>query len=351
MTRTPPLNWALALSVLAISACNESTTPNQPGTAGDRTPLVPSSAPSEAGFEASAGQHLWAVVNRNGYLVRGSRVTGVAHLGLGRYEITFARNVTKCAYLATTIKSHRQANVIFPASGHRSVNGVYVEIRDQTSGMTDGPFNLVVVCNELGNRFAVIGYSANLVRATPGTIVNHQGSGGYHVTFTRSVRPCSYIATVADPGNGSVVLPAVVATARSTGDNSVFVQTFSLAGGDQEGFPFHLALICSSTQASRYAVVRHDGILHRSSAGTTSARISSGRYTITSDRDLTACAAVATRGSITGRFPSPPATVEIIPGLTANSVGFLLRRLLVDVPRGYSGGGYTNQEFHAALFC
>jgi len=332
-----------AVALMMVQACQDSTSP----------PVSPQSTlPKPTGLEASHdGQHLWAVVNRNGYLVRGSRVTRVARLGLGRYEVTFARNVTQCAYLATTIKSYRQANVIFPASGHRSVNGVYVEIKDQTYGMTDGPFNLVVICNELGNRFAVIGYSANLVRATPGTVVAYQGSGGYHVTFTKSVRPCSYIARVADPGNGSIALPGVVATARSAGDNSVFVQTFSLAGGDQEGFPFHLALICSSTQSSRYAVVRHDGIMHRSSAGTTSARVSSGRYIITSDRNLTACAAVATRGSIGGKYPSPPATLEIIPGPTANSIGFQMRRLLVDVPRDRFGGAYLDQEFHAALVC
>jgi hypothetical protein len=337
-------HFALAVAALSmVQACLDPAGP----------PAAPHSILSNStGLELSHDpQHLWAVIDRNGHLVRGSRVTGVVHLGVGKYEITFARNVTQCAYLATTVKTSRQANVIFPASGHRSVNGVYVEIKDQTSILRDGPFNLVVVCNELGNRFAVIGYSRNLVRATPGTILNAQGSGGYHVTFATSVRPCSYIATVADPGNGSVALPGVVATARSSGDNSVFVQTFSLAGGDQEGFPVHLAVVCSSTQASRYAVVRYDGVMHRSSPATSSGRIYTGRDTITTDRDLTTCAAVATRGSIGTRYPSPPATLEVIPGSTANSVGFQIRRLLVDVPRDRFGGTYTNQEFHAALLC
>ena len=333
-----------AAAVLTLlQACQESTSPRQ---------VVQSSLSEAVGVEASVGQHLWAVVNRNGYLVRGSRVARVVHVGLGQYEVTFTRNVTQCAYLATTIKSSREAYVITAAGGHQSVNGVYLEIKTQMYNPTDGPFNLVVACRELGNRFAVVGYSHNLVRATPGTTVDYQNSGGYHVTFTSSVRACAYIATVADPENGSVPLPGgLVATARSSGDNSIFVQTFSVAGGEQEGVPFHLALICSPTQASRYAVLRGDGILHRSSPGTTSALISSGRYTVTTDRDLTQCAAVATRGSIGGRFPAPPATVEIIPGLTANSGDFLVRRLLLDVPRGYSGGAYSNQEFHAAVFC
>jgi hypothetical protein len=44
MTRSTPLNLALTLSVLALSSCNETTTPTQPGTVGDQAPAAPSFA-------------------------------------------------------------------------------------------------------------------------------------------------------------------------------------------------------------------------------------------------------------------------------------------------------------------
>ena len=344
MSRTPPLSLALTLSVLALSACNESTTPNPPATAQDQIPVAARPAQSESGFEATAGRHLWAVIDKNGNLVRGSRVTSVARVGIGMYEVTFYKNVTQCAYVATTINASSQALLIFTASGHQSTNGVFVEIREQTRIPRDGPFNLVVTCDQLGLRFAVIGYSANLVRATAGTTLTTGGNGQYYVTFTSSIARCSHIVTVGDPGNGSVPDPAVVVTARGPA-NTVYVQTKSTSGGEQPEIPFHLALICSSTRGvSRYAVVKGDGTIRRASAGTTSARIATGRYTITSDRDLTACATVATRGSPSDAVPSA-ATLEIVAGPTSNAVGFRVRKLL------YSGAGFTNQGFHAAIVC
>ena len=114
-------------------------------------------------------RHLWAVVAANGSLTRGSRVTGVTRLGIGRYEVTFNRSVTGCAYVATTQNAYSQALGIFTASGHLSANGVYVETKNQGGGLTDGPFDLLVSCGPLGTRFAVVGYSADLVRATSGT--------------------------------------------------------------------------------------------------------------------------------------------------------------------------------------
>lgn len=326
-----------AALVAMVQACQDPTSP-------------PSAAPemtSEGtGFEASAvGRHLWAVIDKNGNLVRGSRVTRVAHLGVGKYEVTFYKNVTQCAYVATANNASSEALLAFTASGHESANGVYVEIKDQNRELRNGAFNLVVACDQLGLRFAVVGYSENLVRATPGTTLTRMGSGGYYVTFSSSVARCSYLAAVADPGNGSVpFVLGVVSTGRGPG-YSVYVRTQSLAGGDAPDVAFHLVLICSSTRGiSLYAVVKGDGSIRRASAGTTSARTDAGRYTITSDRDLSTCATVATRGSVNTTVPSP-ATLEIVPGPGSNSVGFQVRKL------AYFGGGSINSAFHAAMVC
>ena len=99
---------------------------------------------------------------------------------------------------ASTPTARRSASS--PPAGHLSSNGVYVETKNQGGGLTDGPFHLLVACGPLGTRFAVVGYSANLVRATSGTSLTWLGSGRYRVRFASAVRGCAYLATVGDPG-------------------------------------------------------------------------------------------------------------------------------------------------------
>ena len=77
-------------------------------------------------------------------------MTGIAHLGPGRYEVTFTQDVSKCAYVATTKNAYTQAIQVFTAGGHNSPQGVYVETKNQGGGLTDGPFNLAVDCGTRG---------------------------------------------------------------------------------------------------------------------------------------------------------------------------------------------------------
>ena len=107
----------------------------------------------------------------------------------------------------------------------------------------------------------------------------------------------------------------------------------------------HLALICPSTQQSRFAVVRAIGSAQRASASTGSIRSGPGKYLVLSNRTLNTCASVATRGSTNTLAPSPPATVEAITGSGAGNTGFQVRRLQV------SGGGLVNLDFHSAILC
>jgi len=82
---------------------------------------------------------LFASVNLNGTLAHGDGVTGVTHLGTGRYEVTFSADVRQCAYVATTINAYSQALQVFTAGGHLGADGVYVETKNQGGGLTDGP--------------------------------------------------------------------------------------------------------------------------------------------------------------------------------------------------------------------
>ena len=132
--------YLTSLTALALlAACQDSTAPRpeapeQGGLAPDA--IAPSLEP--AGAEASlTARHLWAVVNQNGTLARGSRVTAVTWLGTGRYEVTFDRNVTGCAYIATTRNAYSQALGVYTAvptlflandhTGHTELASLFVD--------------------------------------------------------------------------------------------------------------------------------------------------------------------------------------------------------------------------------
>jgi len=296
------------------------------------------------GSSASSPDPLFARVAGNGTLQAGSPGVTVAHLGAGTYEVTFPVNVSGCAYLSTTTKAFTQATQSFTAGGHNSVNGVYVETKNQGGGLQDAPFNLDVICGEAGTQFAVVGYGGGLVRSS-GATLTHPATGRYEVTFPANVSGCAYLATVGDPGNGVVLNPSGAYTASGSNANSVLVETKNPGGGLQDGIPFHLGVVCPNTGNGQVAVVQSGGLINRGSALTSTYRASTGRYVMVTNRSLAKCATVATRGSTNASVPFNPATVEVTGGPAFNTVGIEVRKLL------FFGGGLTNQAFHMVSVC
>jgi hypothetical protein len=295
--------------------------------------------------QAFTSSNLFASVTLNGTLAHGNGVTGVTHIGTGQYEVTFAADVQQCAYVATTINAYSQALQVFTAGGHRSADGVYVETKNQGGGLTDGPFNLVVDCGLPGWSYAVVGYTANLVRSTPGATLTSLGTGRYDVTFPANISRCAYLATVGDPGNALVFNPSGVYTGSGSNPGTVYVETKNPGGGLSAGIPFHLAVICPAAARVKVAVVAADGLISRGSPHTRSVSPAPGQYTLISNRPLSACVAVATRGSVDTAVPFDPATAEIAPGPAPNTVGIQVRQLL------FFGGNLASESFHAALVC
>jgi hypothetical protein len=72
---------------------------------------------------------------------------------------------------------------------------------------------------------------------------------------------------------------------------------------------------------------------------------STGNYVFVTNRGLTACSAIATRGSVNTSVPFTPTTVEITPGPRSNTMGIQVRQLL------FFQGGLVNQAFHVAGIC
>jgi hypothetical protein len=295
---------------------------------------------------AAAPAYLFAKVDFDGTLIHGSGALSVTHIGFGRFEVTFNTDVSGCAYVATTIDISSQALLVFTAGGHFSNAGVYVETKTQAGGLSDAPFDLVVVCGGDGTSFAVIGaQKARIVRSTPGVILTNRNGGRYLVTFPTSVAACAYLATVGHPRNGAVSAPAGVYTGSGPDARTVYVETKNVGGGLTDGVPFHLAVVCPGPSSVRTAVVNAAGVLVRGSAGTTATRSSTGNYAITTDRDVLLCAWLGTRGSVDTAVPFDPATVEVEPDSGGFTVGFQVRQLQ------FFGGNVEDQAFHAAILC
>lgn len=92
-------------------------------------------------------------------------------------------------------------------------------------------------------------------------------------------------------------------------------------------------------------MVRADGLISRGSNLTSSFRSSTGNSTVVTDRDVSDCATVGTRGSEDTAVPFNPATVEVYP----------VRRTTPWVSRSvkllFFGGDFTDEAFHTAIAC
>jgi hypothetical protein len=97
---------------------------------------------------------LWAVVNSNGTLARGSGVSSSQRLATGQYEIRFTgRRVRDCAYTATLGNAGITAQLGFVSAVRRSelADGVFVATWNTASIPTDLPFHLTVSCQSVAS--------------------------------------------------------------------------------------------------------------------------------------------------------------------------------------------------------
>jgi hypothetical protein len=112
--------------------------PGPPGAQGARGPTGPAGAPGTSG---SSGP--WAVVNADGSLARGSGVVTVVHPVAGSYRVQFNRNISACAWLATTRASFGFVETEIYGS---TTDTVLVRTRDPGNSDSDRSFHLAVVC-------------------------------------------------------------------------------------------------------------------------------------------------------------------------------------------------------------
>lgn len=115
--------------------------PGPPGAPGSQGPQGARGPTGSAGG-SSAG--LWAVVNADGSLARGSGVVSVTRTGSGVYKVQFNRDITQCAWLAT-IRTASFGFVETELAGGTTTT-VLVQTRDTENMPTDRAFHLGVLC-------------------------------------------------------------------------------------------------------------------------------------------------------------------------------------------------------------
>jgi hypothetical protein len=108
--------------------------------------------PAKYGVEGCCYRTFWAVVERDGSLVRGRNVARTARLGSGQYEIVFTSDVRNGVYVASI---GRPGIATEPAGeigvalrcclpGHEADRGVWVDTHDSVGVPADRSFHLVV---------------------------------------------------------------------------------------------------------------------------------------------------------------------------------------------------------------
>ncbi len=285
----------------------------------------------------------------NPLLASGRGATGVAHLrSVGQYVVTFDRDVSKCAYLATAALELSGEHWIVSTAGGPTASDVYVQVKDQSGVLQSySRFHLLVDCGGKGMRYAVVGNTNNLVRASKGTTLHKlSGAGRYEIAFTSNVASCAYLATVGDPGKDSAILyRSNVYTASGAATNRVRVETRDRLGALANGIPFHLAVVCPSAPSARVAVVASSGLVRRGSNLTSAFRLRDGVPVVVNDRDVWACAWIATRGSVDRKAPKQGTVALYREGPSFNLAYLELRDLNI------FGAGAANQSFHIAIVC
>jgi hypothetical protein len=98
--------------------------------------------------EARTPSVVWAVVDKDGNIIRGKHVYSVIalHVGTGHYEVTFTREVDTCSYVATALNDYYGINISAGGRPH-TTNPYHVAVYTYSgTDLYDAPFSLVVYC-------------------------------------------------------------------------------------------------------------------------------------------------------------------------------------------------------------
>ncbi|HEX8343307.1 MAG TPA: hypothetical protein VF657_01005, partial [Actinoplanes sp.] len=299
-----------------------------------------SGPPASSATSAPQATTVWAVVDASGAQVFAAGVASVISQGLGKTQVTFTQDVAGCVYVATVAASGGQPvperGLAFVASGNTAA-GVVVETRNLDGTPQPYPFHLQVRC-DVGDTAVVVGGRA--VRGTNDPEVRRLDGGLWEVRFTRSVRPCAYVATIGDPGAGTAGT-GLVSVGSGQRASAVVVDVKDVVGTHLD-LPFHLMSRCSGL----FAVVGTDGRADRADSVEEVRRGETGTWKVRFDRDVSRCSYVAAVGSVDDSPVDVGGEVFAASGAEPDTVAVHTRKL-----DATGTGTLTDYPFHLEVVC
>lgn len=106
--------------------------------------------PTATGPACTPGTTLWAVVNADGTLARGTPGTTTSKVGTGAYEVVFTLDVHNAAFVAvlglTGSSGTQPAGMVTTVGRAGNPNGVWLSTYNVSGTNTNQPFHLIVQC-------------------------------------------------------------------------------------------------------------------------------------------------------------------------------------------------------------
>lgn len=142
---------ALTVAGTGIAAATSNAGPQSPASTGSPQPPGPHTRAPLAVSAASLCQNLWAVVNSDATLARaGCPNTTSEALGGGAFQVTFPRDITGCAFVATlglsSFSGISPPGEVTVAGRSGTTNAVFIETSDSTGTPTPLGFHVSVQC-------------------------------------------------------------------------------------------------------------------------------------------------------------------------------------------------------------
>jgi hypothetical protein len=268
--------------------------------------ILPSSSAPQSGDDVStpnlASVDRWAVVKKDGALVRGRGVVSVVRGGplidVPVYRVTFDKDVTTCGYVAT-VTDTGTASV---RQGLNDTHAVMVYTRGLDGKRADIGFHLHVSCalqpKSTDDVWAVVSGSGSYIRGKGVDSVTRAEAGRYHVTFDRSVAGCPYVASLGLPGSTGDEPTGMLSVSPTADPKTVNVWVLSSGSTTYVDRGFHLFVGCDLTPGDRFANVNIAGDSVGGRGVQSVEHPEEGRYLVRFNRNVTTCLLNATIGLI-----------------------------------------------------
>ena len=316
---------AIAVVIALIAVALNVVVPGPSGSAG-------SQGPPGTGY-------LWAVVSSSGTLIRGSSALNASQTTKGEYQVTFAEDVSSCAYVATVGTIYQSGSepyagiAVANSPGDRAA--IVVTVTDFTGAAINASFHLAVICG--GTPWAVVGSEGSLVRGPDAVLVHENTTGVYTVEFNQNVEDCGILATLGSTSSTPVAAGEITTIPEPNAPDGVEVATYTPAGlAVSESF--HVAAVCTGPA---WAVIGSTGVAELGNL-VSSSESPTGAYQVIFDQNIENCAFVATTGE-TGTV-AYPASLITEAGKAGNVDAVFLTT--------YTPGGVgASESFSLAVFC